>query len=180
MEYIYHLRPEPMVGHELIPLNQMESDGHLYKTHAKKYVGRESLMNEVIPLLNCKWNDVVQFSALDPQVIVDELKRLEPDLKLLRTQYYKVHIDQIINIYDSVIFDRKVPRMKNDFTIDDSEVFTLDRNYKELHSVPLATINCWEKAKKEGGKLLWFPFIPHILVKGRIDTSDFEVCNLTI
>ena len=169
-----------MKGSKLIPLNLMNPESDLYKIHAKKYIGRENLMKEQIPLLNCKWNDVVQFSALDPQKIVNELKKHQPDLKLFRVEYYKIHIDQIVGKYDSVIFDRKLPRAKNDFTIDTSEVKKIDLSYNEITSVPEATINCWKKAKEEGDKFLWFPFIPHILVKGPIDTSDFEVCTLSL
>ena len=180
MSYIYHLKPEPMEGSELIPLNLMSADSELYKGHALKYEGRESLMEEVIPILDCKWNDVVQFSALDPQLIVNELKKHEPELKLIRKEYYKIHVNEIIGKYDAVVFERKTPRIKKDFTIEDSELDVLDAKYKEIRSVPEATINCWKKAKREGDKLLWFPFIPHILVKGRIETSDFELCRLSL
>ncbi len=180
MSYIYHLKPEPMKGSELIPLNQMNHDSDLFKSHARKYEGREHLMDEMIPMLDCRWNDVVQFSALDPQIIVHELKRFQADLKLLRTQYYKVHVDEIIGRYDSVVFDRIVPKKKKDFTIEESELEVLSSKYEEIKSVPEATINCWKKAKSEGDKLLWFSFIPHILVKGRIDTASFELCTLTL
>ncbi len=180
MSYIYHLKPDPMEGSELIPLNMMCPESDLYKKHASKYVGRESLMKEMIPILDCKWNDVVQFSALDPQIIVDELKSFHSGLKLLRLQYYKIHVDDIIGNFDSIVFDRSQARKKKDFTIQDSEVEVLNKSYRELTEVPDATIKCWKKAKEEGGKLLWFPFIPHILIKGRIETSKFEICNLSL
>ena len=66
MNYIYHIKPEPFMGTSLIPLNSMDRNSALYKNHAEKYIGRENLMLEVIPKLNCKWNDVVQFSTLNP------------------------------------------------------------------------------------------------------------------
>ncbi len=81
MNYIYHLKPEPFEGTSLIPLNLMDKSSPLYLGHAKKYEGREELMLEIIPKLNCKWNDVVQFSALNPQIIVQELKKIHPELK---------------------------------------------------------------------------------------------------
>lgn len=90
MSYIYHLRPEPFEGTSLIPLNSMDQNSELYKKYAKKYVGREDLMDGIIPILDCKWNDVVQFSALDPQIIVNELRKHQDDLTLSRLQYFKV------------------------------------------------------------------------------------------
>ena len=83
MAYFYHMIPSPFVGAELIPLNQMDKEGSLYREHSRKYVGRERLTEQTIPLLDCLWNDVVQFSALDPQLIVDKLKQIQPNFKLL-------------------------------------------------------------------------------------------------
>ena len=52
MSYLYHLKPIPFEGTSLIPLNMMDRNSSLYKIHAQKYVGRESLMEETIPILN--------------------------------------------------------------------------------------------------------------------------------
>jgi len=181
MQYIYHLKPEPLVGTSLIPLNSMDKNSDLYKGHADKYIGREELMQEMIPKLNCKWNDVVQFSSLNPQIIGNKLKEINPDMKLIRAEYFKIPIDKIVSKYEVAIYERKTNKVKGDFSIhpDDVELLTLD-NYIELTNVPLATINYWNDVKTNGGKLLWFPYVPHIFVKGIIDTSDFEVCILSL
>jgi len=172
------MKPIPFEGTSLIPLNRMDKESDLYKSHARKYIGRETLMNEMIPKLNCKWNDVVQFSGLDPQLIVDKLRTIDDKFKLFRTEYFKVHIDQIIGKYESVIFDRSKDQKKGDFAIKEREVIILDGSYREETKVPTETIDFWNKAKDEGGKLLWFPFVPHIFVQGEIDTKDFEICLL--
>lgn len=178
MSYIYHLKPEPMLGHELIPLNQME--GELYQGHVKKYQGRESLIEQMIPILNCKWNDVVQFSALNPQIILDEIKKYQPDLKLWRPQCFKVHKDQIIGKYPAVLFNSDVNKQKGNYKITEKEISLFDEDYRELTEVPQKTLECWQDALETNGKLLWFPFITHILIHGIIDTTDFEVIKLTI
>lgn len=181
MSYIYHLKPEPFEGNCLIPLNMMAKDSALYLNQVKKYIGRESLMKEVIPILNCRWNDVVHFSALDPQIVVNHLKLIQNDLTLLRPYYFKIHVKEILGKYETVIFDSKKAKFKSDFSvIQISEVCPLSEDYKELLEVPIETINCWKKAKKENDKILWFPFIPHILVKGVIDTTSFEICELKL
>lgn len=175
MSFIYHLKPEPMLGNQLIPLNHMDKTSDLYKGHAKKYEGREELPEQTIPILNCKWNDVVQFSALDPRIIVNELKKYQTDLKLNRTTFFKVPISEIIKNHKAVIFDRDNSRGKGSFAIMDHEVQVLSQdNYKELQEVPLETIEYWKRVKEEGGKYLFFPYITHVMVEGIIDVSGFE------
>ena len=120
MKYIYHIIPNPFVGTKLIPLNEMDKESELYKGHARKYLGRESLTKQQIPILNCLWNDVVQFSAINPQLIVDELKNLNPNFQLKRLEYFKISLDEISS-YDGVIFDRK-SKKKGSFEISEDEV----------------------------------------------------------
>lgn len=176
MSFIYHLKPDPMEGHHLIPLNDMDKESDLYKGHSRKYEGRESLPEQIIPILNCKWNDVVQFSALDPRIIVSELKKYQHDLALSRPYIYKVPISEIIKSHDAVIFDRDSTRGKGSFSIMEHEVKVLnERNYTELSEVPQETIDYWKRVQKEGGKFLFFPFITHVMVKGAIDVSNFEL-----
>lgn len=179
MQYIYHLKPEPFEGNSLLPLNLMDKSSSLYLSHAKKYEGREKLMLEVIPKLNCKWNDVVQFSALDPQIIARELKKIHPELKLIRAEYFKIPVEKIVPQYEAAVFKRNPERAKGDFSIQENDVEMLTINsYQELTEVPAPTINYWLEVKRTGGKFLWFPYIPHIFVKGIIDTSEFEICTL--
>lgn len=180
MSFIYHLKPEPFEGKSLIPLNLMDKDSELYKGHVKKYFGRESLMEEIIPILNCKWNDVVQFSALDPQIIVNELIKINPELKINRPHYFKIRVKDIASRYEAVVFERK-KRERGDFTIKADEVLPLrESNFKELREIPSETISYWKDVKEHGGKYLWFPFVTHVFVKGIIDTTDFEICELKI
>lgn len=180
MKYIYHLKPEPFEGTALIPLNLMDKSSALYLNHAKKYEGREELMQEIIPILNCKWNDVVQFSALDPQIIVGKLKEIHPELKLIRGEYFKIPIETIVPQHQAVIFKRNPNHPKGDLSIspEDIELLTAS-SYQEQTEVPAATIKYWFNVKQNGGKFLWFPYVPHIFVKGIIDTSEFEICKLS-
>ncbi len=172
------MKPIPFVGNSLIPLNQMDRESDIYKHHVQKYNGREDLMKEMIPKLNCKWNDVVQFSALDPQQIVNQLRMIDPHFKLLRTEYFKVHIDQILEKYEAVIFDRKSKQSHGEFSIYEDEVTILNKSYQEIKNIPQETFTFWDEVSKHGGKYLWFAYIPHVLVKGEIDTTEFEIYTL--
>jgi hypothetical protein len=180
MSYIYHLKPIPFTGTTLIPLNMMDRESDLYKGHARKYVGREHLMAENIPILNCKWNDVVQFSAIDPQLIVDKLKTIQDNFILFRTEYFKIHVNQIIDLYDAVVFAPNPNKSKGNFKIDVNEIVNLTSSYNELLELPIETLRYWDNVKNTGGKYLWFPYVTHILIKGIIETKKFEICNLKI
>jgi hypothetical protein len=172
--------PKPFLGTELIPLNDMDKESSLYKGHAKKYVGRENLTEQSIPLLNCLWNDVVQFSALDPQLIVDKLKVIQPDFQLFRREYFKVSVEEVESIYEGVLFDRRNSSKKT-YEIFPDEVKILNKeNYIELDKVPDETINFWKNAIEEKRPVLWFPYITHVFLKGRVDTSSFEICTIDL
>ncbi len=179
MKYFYHLVPNPFIGKKLIPLNEMDPKGELFLSHSKKYIGRESLTKEIIPILNCKWNDVVQFSAINPQLIINQLRKIQPNLDITRMKCFKVCIEEVEDIYEGVIFEREQSREKGNFKIYPSEVKLLNsKNYKELSSVPEKTIEYWKRVESEGGKYLWFPYIPHVFLKGAVDTTHFEVIDL--
>ena len=64
------------------------------------------------------------------------------------------------------------------FSISENEVAIFNKSYQEIEKVHQETLNFWNEVSRDGGKYLWFAFIPHILVKGEIDTTDFEVCTL--
>ncbi|HYF28924.1 MAG TPA: hypothetical protein VEA36_00985, partial [Candidatus Paceibacterota bacterium] len=64
---LYHAIPRNMSGTVLYPLNALKDvDSSLYEAHAAKYEGREHLMEERIPLLDCRWNDVLFLTAVSP------------------------------------------------------------------------------------------------------------------
>ncbi len=70
MHYVYHGVPEQMIGHTLIPLTQMHAvNPELREKYLKKYKGREEVLQQRIPLLDCLWNEVVQLLPLHPRKV---------------------------------------------------------------------------------------------------------------
>ena len=81
-------------------------------------------------------------------------------------------------IYDGAIFNRRSSSKKT-YEIFPDEVQVLNsENYRELSEVPTETIEFWKHAIKNNRPVLWFPYITHIFLKGRIDTSKFETCTI--
>lgn len=66
--------------------------------------------------------------------------KIQVGFKLLRTEYFKVHVDQIIGNYNSVVFDRIKKQKKGDYPISVNEVIPLSEPYRELNSVPQETL----------------------------------------
>ena len=181
LSYIYHLKPEPMLGNSLIPLNQMDRDSDLYKEHVKKYEGRETLMKKTLPKLNCLWNDVVQFSAIDPQILLNELVKLQPNMKLKRFEYYKIHKNEILKNYNAVIYTADNSRVKGDRSpINENEVVIFDGSYAELTEIPKKTKEVWSESILSPGALLWFPFVPHIFINEQVSIEEAQVCRLSL
>src|SRR3954469_11560600 len=64
---LYHRRPADLRGTILYPLNQLAGVApDLYQQQRAKYHGREALMEQRVPQLDCLWNDVLHLSPVHP------------------------------------------------------------------------------------------------------------------
>lgn len=172
MPFIYHKKPEQMIGNVLYPLNILKDvDERAYKNAIAKYKSREDLMKEKIPKLNCFWNDVLHCISLHPNLIFDKMK--EVGLNPPACEWYKIDIKQIkttsLALYT---FDSDSPMKIPENEI---KIMTIDE-YREITAVPEKAKSWYRKLAKDGGKIkLPFRFIPHVFVKGTIDITDTEI-----
>ncbi|WP_127718053.1 hypothetical protein [Halobacteriovorax sp. HLS] len=178
--YIYHIVPRPFEGPKLIPLNRMDKQSELYKKNFSKYVGRECLTKQVIPLLNCLWNDVVQFSAIDPCLVAKEIKSLGGLNRSLELEVFKIPISHVVGVNKVVSYTKTVSSNRSFELLASDFSFTTVENYQEQKTIPLTTINYWKDAIKEERPVLWFPYITHIFVLGEVETSQLERISLKI
>ena len=156
MNYVYHGVPETMFGNELVPLNAMRGDMEdIAKLHRQKYDGRESVMQRRIPLLNCLWNDVVQFLPVDPEKVFS----LQAALGLLREvphyRFYKIDISTI--------------------ALDNTVVYV---DFSDLQTIPPATERYYRTLMGKDELPFNFQFIPHVLHQGSVDISQATVITL--
>lgn len=174
MEFLYHRVPKNMSGTILYPLNILkETRPDIYVQQSKKYVGREGILTAKIPPLNCLWNDVLHFTAVEPDVMRKNLE--EAGFIFEPSSYFKVPLEMIIGD-NAVAFtnsegkERLVPFL-------DYENFDIKRMaiYREI---PISTLNYYRKIKLEGGRPMIYQFIPHILYKGNVDTKDLEIITV--
>ena len=181
MSYIYHIKPVRMFGNILYPLNTLrEINKDTYEFHASKYMGRETLMEQKIPVLNCLWNDVLHCSPIDLRIIYKALIRTGH--KVRNNEFFKIPIVLLKNIkfvkykFEKELFDRE-KKAYSVLTTEDIEPLTIG-SYRELNKLPDKTIELYKWcAENNRGIPLLFRYIPHIFVKGNIPIKEVDVSD---
>jgi hypothetical protein len=175
MNYLYHWVPENMEGEVLYPLNILkEINLNLFNSQVSKYKGREKVMNQFIPTLECLWNDVLHLSAIHPKDVKNALIEAGSE-KNIKMKCYQVDSNLLEIEKTTIYFSGDIPsermKMKN---------FT---NYNPLelnnHSrVPQETKDYYKKMIKLGKSPLIFHKAPHILYKGTINIKNCDVIEV--
>jgi hypothetical protein len=168
MANLYHRVPDNMVGDTLYPLNELK-DIHpdVYERERTKREGRERVMEQIIPYLDCWWNEVIHLTAVHPKKIKDALNTNKT------FQYYQIDPGRLEPDNTIVyLYNELGPLTKESFT-------TYDPNkISEYTELPEETKEYYQERQEQGKRQLLFVYIPHILYKGRIDTSDVEVITV--
>lgn len=173
MRYVYHGVPEKMEGSELIPLVRMQSTHpELYTKYIEKYQGREEIMQRKVPLLDCLWNDVVQFLPVHPLKVF----KLQVELGIIPSvpDYKYFEIDS--NAFDlnrAVVFFKTASGEENTVV-----KWLRDVNLAEFQEVPQATIDYFTTLVGTGELPFNYQFIPHVLYQGGADVSKASIISL--
>lgn len=169
---LYHLVPRRVVGSRLLPLNRLrESHPALYEAYARKYKGREHLLEQPVSGLECLWSDVLFLTAVPPNVIrelheeagfeVPPLRWFEVDPRALDASrlyvYWYLHSD---------------PDLKEDPA--NWEPFR-ESLLPRLREVPEATRDQYAEAVHSGQRPFAFYRVPHVLYKGVLDLEGVRV-----
>ncbi|MEK7460312.1 MAG: hypothetical protein AAB628_02040 [Patescibacteria group bacterium] len=170
--YLYHMVPEDMQGTTLHPLNSMKgTHPELYLSKAAKYTGRERVMENFIPTLECAWNDVLHFSAVNPEEIKKSL--IEAGMSPRQLKFYQIDPSLLdpekttIYLYQEKMSEDKMN--KENFSEYNSEKLA------EHSILPQVTKDYYKEKFGKSERPLMFVGVPHILHKGSVDISDFPV-----
>lgn len=163
-----------MQGDVLYPLNDLKTIfPEIYNKKAEKYKGREFLMKETIPFLNCLWNDVLHFSAVNPYDIKKTFVELGHSFE---AKFYKIDITLLdkekIAVY---LFDDKDINAK--LKISDFEMYNLE-NISKYSQFPESTKKYYKKELEESRWPLLFYGIPHILFKGSANIKNVPIISI--
>lgn len=175
-KYLYHMVPKDLRGNVLHPLNDLQNiHPDLYLAKVTKYQGRESVMEKIIPTLECKWNDVLFFSPVDPKELKDAL--VEAGMEPREMSFYQIDPELLDPSKTTIyLFNRDLPPEQIDTLVNYTEYNPKDL---EKHSkIPEKTKLYFLEEFKKNKRPLMFIGIPHILHKGPLDISDLPVITV--
>jgi hypothetical protein len=99
MSFCYHLCAQDFRETTLYPLNNLKKVyPDLYEREKTKFIGRESVLDFVVPGLEVVWADTVNLSALDPRLLfIERLKLGVSFSSLLQRRLVCIPIERISN-----------------------------------------------------------------------------------
>lgn len=177
-QFVYHFKPTNMSGDFLVPLNSMqELLPAAYEEHIKKYKGREQMLKQKIPMLNCLWNDVVHLSSINPQIILNmwREKDLFEHAKIPKEiEVYKIPVE-LLNEETTICF-QSLNYDFYEYTADLEKYSKFNKEtFKEQTIVEPKQIDVWKNDTKEKRTMLWYSNTMHVLAKQQIDTKLCEI-----
>jgi hypothetical protein len=174
MQFVYHLKPQKIIGDALVSLNALnEISTELYNAAIEKYVGREYIMQIRLPILNCLWNEVVHLSPIHPQKIYDIL---EPLIEGPRTKREWLEIP-ITSLSESSTITFSCPPVligsRLDISTAECKPFSTSE-YVGVNNIPPWTIKYYKDELAVGRKPLLFNGLIHVLTMGKVELSKAE------
>jgi len=142
----------------------------IYASEITKYAGRESIMDERIPLLDCRWNDVVHLSPIHPNKVFKALSSAGVN-DLIPSKWFKIPISKLD---EKVTVIYKYENEDGDITPEEFIPFSSE-SFCELEALPSGTTEWYSFCVKTNRNPLLFHMVPHVLSLKPIDISDCEV-----
>lgn len=163
-----------MQGEILYPLNELKQH-HVdaYNQQIRKYEGREALLKNAIPTLNCLWNDVLHLAAVHPE----EVKTAMSKAGLTYSGKFFQIDPHSLEPKNTTIYLYKPPYTSKLLEESDFVAYDPDHLHKYSH-VGEATIEDYRKRMQQGKRPFVHVFVPHILYKGTIDTSNAKIIEI--
>lgn len=175
----YHILKDSFAGDSIYPLSELKNIyPEIYSAEIKKYVGREKLMDAVNPILNCLWNDVVQFTCLHPSLTFKAIKELDPGYCGKKYKVFTLDLEKI-DSGKSCLFTPRETKIMYELEEDQYRPFNLATFYN-LTEVPKSQVQRWEENLEKGERMLLWSRTEHFLNKGSVDLSCGEVWEFEV
>ncbi len=176
MIYLYHSVPKNLQGNVLYPLNTLkEKYPNIYEQQISKYLGREHITQQKIPILNCLWNDVLHFSAVNPKEIKQALIEAgrNPDFTM---SYYQVK-PKLLEPKNTIIY--LYAQTNNKDKMNGGNFAPYNPNEIARFSViQQATKDYYKEMIGKNENPLLYHKIPHILYKGTLDITNLSIISV--
>ena len=167
---LYHRKSPDFRGNVLYPLNALRAVAvDLYERQRSKYVGREEILRQRVPLLNCLWNDVLHFSPVHPARVA-ELARAE-GLVWHEAQWFQ--IDAVAAGFtpaNTAVFRYADTRLEGPIGDEEFEPFDIER-LARMSELPASTREYYRSVAPGSSRYFIFVGVPHVLHRGPVDVA---------
>lgn len=175
MSHVYHRVPENMSGTVLYPMNRLpQVSNELHQLYKSGYEGREHLLERKLPYLNCLWNDVLHCSPVQPQQVIDAMRKAAvkqiPDL-----EYFVIDTESDIDMGKAVIFYRNSDEV-GDIRFEKAA----EADWNNVATIPQLTLDYYKEMAETGEAPFIYHGIPHFLYLGTIETKDLKRIRTTL
>lgn len=175
MDYLYHGAPDNLKGNMLFPLNELKDIfPEIYTENVKKYVGREEIMSQKVPYLNCLWNDVLHLSAVHPAEIKAELARHGKEIK--HNRFFQIDPFSLES-EKTIIYLYRHTRQEEKLNKDNFALYN-PHEVSKYRVFPDETKKYYEEVLSVGDRPLLWHRVPHFLYRGRIDISGVGILDV--
>lgn len=173
MFYIYHNVPEEMIGTRLMPLTEMAKiRPDLSGKYTEKYKGREEIMERRVPLLNCLWNEVVQFLPFHPGEAFGLQVQMGILPKMPHYEFFEIPLE-LLDPEKTAVYFKTAPGEEN------AQIKMLkDVDFALIQDMPQATKDYYQTLVGSGELPFNYQFVPHVLYKGILDVSSVKTITL--
>ena len=171
---LYHRRAPDFQGDILYPLHRLrEVCDRLYERERANYNGREELLEQRVPMLECRWNDVLHFSPVHPEKIA--LICREEALDWRPARWFEFDATELgFDGTNSVIFSYTEMGLSTSIPATQFEAYSA-RRVDELTEVPQRTRDYVRQIVKTGEPHFIFAGVPHILHRNPLDVRQMKV-----
>ena len=168
---LYHRKSPDFRGSVLYPLNALrEVAVDLYERHRAKYAGREEILGQRVPPLNCLWNDVLHFSPVHPARVA-ELARAH-GLVWHEAEWFE--IDPIAAGFtptNTAVFRYADTRLEGSIPDEEFEPFDTER-LARMTDLPASTREYYRSVAPGSSRYFIFVGVPHILHRGQVQVAE--------
>lgn len=166
-----------MQGEVLYPLNALKSVmPEVYDRQVRKYKGRERVLKELIPPLDCLWNDVLHLSPINPQIIVNTMRAHGLYNQTVEEPFKVFQVPVEIIVPETTVYFQDYNFDYLNFDLNKRKFWPFNSTtYEEQSSVNTAQLHMWQEDKAAGRPLFWYSHTAHVLAKQAIFT---KACTL--
>ena len=171
---LYHRRSPDFRGSVLYPLNALrEVAPELYERQRAKYAGREAILRQRVPPLNCLWNDVLHFSPVHPARVA-ALARAH-HLVWHEAEWFEIDpVHAGFTSANTAVFRYADTRSEGSIPDEEFEPFETER-LDVMTELPASTRDYYRSVPPGSGRYFIFVGVPHVLHRGPVDVAQVRL-----